>query len=155
MLRERRAAAPAPGHRARPSVGPAVLVALLEEMPDVLGIGVRHRVIRVVPVHPLPEPGRLAAYLVGELRHALAAGAGEAVQPERLDVALRVELEVLLYLHLDPQPVAVEPVLVALVEALQRLVTLVNVLVGTPPAVMHAHGIVRRDRPIYERPVRV
>src|SRR3954453_14494376 len=51
---------------------------------------------------------------------------------------------------LDPEPLAVEAVLVALVEAVQRLVALEDVLQGAAPRVVDAHRVVRGDRPVEE-----
>ncbi len=69
-----------------------------------------------------------------------------------LDVALAVEVELALDLDLDPQALAVEAVLPALVEALHRLVSLVEILVGASPRVVDAHRLdVRGDRSVDER----
>ena len=65
---------------------------------------------------------------------ALLAALGELREPVLLDLALRVEPERLLDLDLDPEPLAVEAVLVALVEAAQRLVALEDVLERPAPA---------------------
>ena len=67
---------------------------------------------------------------------------------------LRGEPEVALDVDLDPQPLAVEPVLVALVLAEHRVEALVQVLVRAAPGVVDAHRVVGRDRPVEEAPVR-
>ncbi len=59
VLRERCPAAGAPGHRLVPLVEPAPFVTDLQEVPDVLDVGVGHRVVGVVPAHPLAEADRL------------------------------------------------------------------------------------------------
>ena len=128
VLRERGPATRAPLRRAVSLVQPAAAVHLLQEAPDVLDVRVAERVVVVVPVHPHPEPRRLLGDHVGEARDALLAALGELGEPVLLDLALRVEAELLLDLDLDPEPLAVEPVLVALVEAAQRLVALEHVL---------------------------
>jgi hypothetical protein len=54
------------------------------------------------------------------------------------------------YLDLDPEPLAVEAVLVALLEAAQRLVALEDVLQCAAPGMVNAHRVVRRDRAVDE-----
>jgi thioredoxin 1 len=71
---------------------------------------------------------------------ALAAAPGELGEPVLLDLALRVEPERLLDLDLDPEALAVEPVLVALLEAAKRLVALEQVLQRPPPGVVDRFG---------------
>ena len=84
------------------------------------------------------------------LGDALLAAFGELGEAVFLDLALRVEPERLLDLDLDPEALAVEAVLVALVEAAQRLVALEDVLERPPPGVVHAHRVVRGDRAVDE-----
>ena len=102
--------------------------ALLEEVPDVLDVGVGEGVVVVVPVHPHAEPHRLLGDHLGELGDALAARLGERGEAVLLDVALGVQAERLLDLDLDPEALAVEAVLVALVVPAHRLVALEDVL---------------------------
>ena len=83
------------------------------------------------------------------MRDALLAALGELGEPVLLDLALRVEAELLLDLDLDPEALAVEAVLVALVVAAERLVALEHVLEHAPE-VLHARRAVRRDRPVHE-----
>ena len=71
---------------------------------------------------------------------------------ERLDVALRGEAQVALDVDLDPQALAVEAVLVALVLAQHRVEPLVEVLVRAAPGVVDAHRVVGGDRPVEEAP---
>ena len=71
-----------------------------------------------------------------------------------LDVALALEPEVALDVDLDPQALAVEPVLPALVLAEHRVVALEDVLVGPAPGVVDAHRVVGRDRAVEEAPAR-
>src|SRR5262249_46836147 len=143
VLRERRAAPNAPGHGAPALVEPAVLVAALQEVPDVLDVVVGHGEVGVVPVHPLAEPDRLLRDDVGVGENPLTTALGEAVEPVLLDLALGVESKRLLDLDLDPESLAVEAILIALIEPLHRLVALVHVLVGTAPGMVDTHGVVR------------
>ena len=75
VLRQRRAAARAPDHRPVSRVQPALVGAALQEQPDVLDVGVGHREVRPVPVHPHAEPLRLpgldAAYSATRSRQAV------------------------------------------------------------------------------------
>jgi hypothetical protein len=86
----------------------------------------------------------------GEVRHALLAPRRELGEAVLLDVALRVEAERLLDLDLDVEPLAVEPVLVALVEAAQRLVALEDVLSACGPRRGGRPSGCSRDRPVDE-----
>src|SRR5687767_5824536 len=109
------------------------------------------RVIGVVPVHPLAEPDGLFGDRCSAAVYARAARTRELVDAVRFDVALAVQVELALHLDLDPQPLAVEPVLPALVESLHRLVALVEFLIGASPGVVDAHRLdVRRDRAVDE-----
>ena len=97
---------------------------------------------------------RAAGQLLGRLDDDLAAAGGELLEPVLLDLALRVEAELPLDADLDPQPLAVEAVLVALVEAAQRLVALEDVLERPPPRRVDGELLVRGDRAVDERPLR-
>src|SRR3989304_1454999 len=110
------------------------------------------RLVGIVPVHPVAEPDALLglAGRVGE--DALLAERDERADAVGLDVALRRESEVALDVHLDPQALAVEPVLPALVVAEHREEPAVDVLVGPAPGMMDTHRVVRRDRAVEEAP---
>ena len=155
VLRDRRPAAWAPLGRPVPRVQPAALVDGLQEAPDVRDVRVRERVVVVVPVHPHAEALRLLGDHLGVLGDPLLAPRRELGEPVLLDVALRVQAERLLDLDLDPEALAVEAVLVALVEAAQRLVALEDVLQRAAPGVVDAHRVVRGDRPVDEAPALV
>src|SRR3989339_2144700 len=91
------------------------------------------RIIGVVPVHPLPQSHGLLGLDAGELLHALAALAREVVDAEALDVGLALEAQLLLHLHLEPEPLAVEAVLAAAGVAAHGLVADEGVLEGAAP----------------------
>src|SRR5581483_8038239 len=120
----------------------------------VLDVRVRERVVVVVPVHPHPEPLRLPGDQLRVLGDALAAARGELGEAVLLDVALRVEPQRLLDLDLDPEALAVEAVLVALLAAAEGLVALEDVLQRPPPGVVHGHRVVRRHRAVDEAELR-
>ncbi len=84
----------------------------------------------------------------------VAALRGEALEPVLLDLALRVEPELALDPDLDPEPLAVEAVLVALVEPAGGLVALEDVLQRPPPRRVDGELLVRGDRAVDERPLR-
>ncbi len=151
VLRQSGAAARAPGHRSMTLVEPALLVHELQHVPDVRDVQIAVRVVRVRPVHPLTHPDRVLGDGHGGSVHALAASLGEFRDPVRLDIPLAVEVQLALDLHLDPEALAVEAVLIALVVAEHRLVPLVEVLVGPRPHAVDAHGLdVRGDRTVDE-----
>ncbi len=154
VLGDRGPAARAPLGRAVGRVQPAALVDDLEEAPDVLDVRVREREVVGAPVHPLAEPLRAARELLGRPDDLLAAAAGELGEPVGLDLALRVEPELALDADLDPEALAVEAVLVALVEAAHRAVALEDVLEGAAPGGVDGEDLVGRHRAVDEAPAR-
>ena len=112
------------------------------------------QLVRVVPVHPHAQADGLLGLPRGVGQHALLAQADELGDAEGLDVVLAGEAQVALDIDLDPQPLAVEAVLPALVVPEHGVVALIEVLVGPPPGVMDAHRVVGRDRAVQERPGR-
>ena len=68
---------------------------------------------------------------------------------------LRLEAEFLLDLDFDPQPLAIEAVLIPLLVAGHGEVALVGVLVGAAPGMVDAHRVVGGDGPVEERPARL
>ena len=72
----------------------------------------------------------------------------------RVSRALGSESETLFDFDFHPQPLAVESVLIPQLFAAHGVIALVHVLQRPSPGVVHPHGIVRRDRPIEERPAR-
>jgi hypothetical protein len=127
----------------------------LQELPDVLDVRVAEGEVVAPPVHPLPEPDRAARQRLGGLDDHVAAAPRELLEAERLDLALRVQAERALDPHLDPEPLAVEAVLVALVEPPQPVVALEHVLQRPAPGRVNAQREpVRRDRAVDEGPLR-
>ena len=84
------------------SVKPAALVARLEEVPDILDVGVAHCVIGVRPVHPLPQADRLFRLSLAESVHPLPASPAELCQPEFLNLTFGVQPQVAFDLDLHP-----------------------------------------------------
>ena len=153
VLGERRAAARAPLGRAVAHVQPAALMDDREELPDVLDVRVAEGEVVAAPVHPLAEPLAAARQRCGRADDDVAAFPRELLEPVLLDLTLRVQAELALDPHLDPETLAVEPVLVALVEAAEALVALEHVLQRAAPRGVHAErGPVRRHRPVDEGP---
>ena len=150
VLGERGAAARAPLRRAMAHVEPVVLVHALQHPPDVLDVRVAEGEVVATPVHPLPEPDRAARDVRGRLDDHLATAARELREPELLDLALRVEAERALDADLDPEALAVEPVLVALVVAAHGLVALEDVLERPAPGRVHGELLVRGHRAVDE-----
>ena len=130
-----------------------------EEPPDVLDVRVAEGEVVVPPVHPLAEADGTLSQRAGGALHDLAAASSELGEPVLLDLTLRVQPELTLDPDLDPEPLAVEAVLVALVEPVERLVPLEDVLQGASPGgVDPEHHPVRCHRPVDEaepRPVAV
>src|SRR6266508_1101271 len=117
MLLYRGPAAGTPWCRAVPLVEPASIVDGLQEPPDVLDVRVREGVVVVVPVHPHSEALGLFGDHLAVLGHPLLAAFCELGYAVLLDLALRVEAQRFLDLDLDPEALAVEPVLITLVES--------------------------------------
>src|SRR5204862_3855391 len=103
---------------------------------------------------PEAEPDRLLGLPSGVRQDALLAQRHELGDAVRLDVALALEAEIALDVDLDPQALAVEPVLPALVVAEHGVEALKQVLVGTAPGVVHAHRVVGRDGSVEAAPMR-
>ena len=150
VLRDGRAATRAPLRGAMALVEHPALPHALEEAPDVLDVRVGEREVVVPPVHPLAEPLRPARELRRRPDDLLAAAPCELGEAVVLDVPLRVEPELALDAHLDPQALAVEPVLIALVEAAERLVALEDVLQRAPPRGVHRERLVGGDGAVDE-----
>ena len=91
------------------------------------------QLVGVVPVHPHPEADALLGLAGGVGQDALLAERDELGDAVGLDVALAREAEVALDVDLDPQPLAVEAVLLALVLAEHRVEALEEVLVRRGP----------------------
>ena len=102
VLRERRAAARAPGHGALRHLDPAALVTAPQKAPDVLDVAVGVGVVGVVPIHPLPQARGLRGLDRRIGGDPLAAGLGKGFEPEGLDVALGLEPELFFDFDLEP-----------------------------------------------------
>ncbi len=112
------------------------------------------QLVGVVPVHPVAESDGLLG-LDGRVgQDALLAEAHEVGDAEGLDVLLAREAQLALDVDLDPEALAVEAVLPALVLAEHGVVATEGVLVGPSPGVVDAHRVVGRDGAIDEGPVR-
>src|SRR5215212_3572067 len=116
---------------------------MAEEPPDVLDVRVAEGEVVLAPVHPLPEPDRALGQRARGLDDDLAAAMCELGETEVLDFPLGVEPERPLDADLDPEALAVEAVLVALVESAQRLVALEDVLQSPAPG-----GVDTEDHPV-------
>ncbi len=147
---DRGAAARAPLGRAMAHDEPPAVVDDPQEAPDVLDVRVGEREVVVAPVHPLPEPDRALRQLLRRADDDVTAPASELCEPVLLDLALGVEPERALDADLDPEALAVEAVLVALVVPAQRLVALEDVLERPSPGRMDGQGLVRGDRAVEE-----
>ena len=112
------------------------------------------QLIRVVPVHPVTEPDRLLRLARRKRQHALLAEADELGDPVLLDVPFRGEAQVALHVDLDPQALAVEAVLPALILAAHGVEALEDILVGPTPGVVDTHRVVGRDGTVEEAPAR-
>ncbi len=113
------------------------------------------QLVGVVPVHPHAQADRLLGLLRGVGQHPLLAQAHERVDAIALDVPLAGVAQLPLHVDLDPETLAVEAVLPALVVAEHRMEPLVEVLVGPPPRVVDGHRVVGGDGPVEERPLLV
>ncbi len=151
VLRDRRPAARAPLGRAVALVEVTALVHLAQEPPDVLDVGVREGEVVASPVHPLAETnGSFGERARGPHDH-VAATARELGQAVLLDLSLRVQPELALDADLDPEALAVEPVLIPLMEPPHGLVALEDVLERPSPGRVHTENhSVRGDGPVDE-----
>ena len=113
------------------------------------------QLVGIVPVHPHAQADRLLGLERRVGQDALLAQADEVGDAVGLDVALARVAQLALDVDLDPQALAVEAVLVALVLAEHRVEALVQVLVRPTPGVVDAHRVVGRDRAVEKRPALV
>lgn len=155
LLGDTGAAARTPGHAVEALVDQATLVTLLEERPDGVVVLVRHGEVRVIPVHPVAETDGLVGLHLAEAQHALLAVVDELLETVVLDLFLGRESLLALDFYLDPQSLAVEAVLEALVESTHGVEALVDVFERAPPGVVDAHRVVGGNRAVEERPMRL
>ena len=151
VLGDTGAAAWAPGHDIVPLVDPAALMAGLQEMPDRVVVFVRHRVVGVVPVHPVAEPDRLVGDPFRVFPDSFLAAIDKLGDAIRFDIAFALETEFLFDFDLDPEALAVKPVLEALLLAEHGVIALEEILVGSAPGVVDTHRVVGGDGTIDER----
>ena len=109
---------------------------------------------RVIPIAPVTQANGLLGLPRGEGQHALLASAHEFLDAVIVYLALGPESQALLDLDLNPQSLAIEPVLVTQRVPVHSVVALVHIFQRPPPRVMHAHRIIGRYRPVEERPAR-
>src|SRR5260370_26516998 len=148
-------AARAPGHDVQPLVDPTFLPAALEEAPDRVVVLIGHRVVRVVPIHPLAQADGLLGRDGGVPALAVLAGPDEVRDAVGLAVVLVGEATLLLDLRLRVQALGIPAVLVALAEAAHGVEALPQVLVRAPPGVVKAPGVVGGHWTIDKRPAPV
>ena len=79
------------------------------------------KLVRVVPVHPHPEPDRLLGHPRGVGQDPLLAQAHELGDAIGLDIALALEAQLAFDVHLNPESLAVEAVLVTNDRSFRRL----------------------------------
>src|SRR5665811_2079341 len=91
VLRKTDAAAGTPGHDIVPLVDPAAIMARLEKVPDRVVVLVGHRVVGVVPVHPLTKPYRLLDLAGGVFPDPFLASLDEVGDAEVFNLSLVLE----------------------------------------------------------------
>jgi hypothetical protein len=99
-------------------------------------------------------PRRTDCCVCTAAQHPLLAVVDEALDAVFLDVFFRAEAQLLFRLDFDPQALAVEPVLEALVVAAHGEIPLEGVFIGAAPGVVDPHRVVGGDRPVEKRPLR-
>ena len=112
----------------------------------------RAQLIRVVPVHPIAQSLRLFRLSSREAEDSAFALVHEFVDAEFVDGVLCSESQLLLDFDFNPQPLAIEAVLVSLVMASHCEEALIRIFVRSPPRMMHAHWIIGRDGTVQKTP---
>jgi hypothetical protein len=138
----------APWHDVVALVEPAAIMDGLQEVPDGVVILIGHRQIRVVPIHPVSESDGLLSNAVGESQDSLLTSFYEFGDSESFDVSLALEPQFFFDFDLDPQPLTIKAILIALPLPEHRLVTLKEILVRAAPCVVHAHRVISGNRAI-------
>ena len=153
VLAYRRPAPGTPGHHIVALVDPPLLMTTLKKSPDRIVVLVRHREVRVVPIHPVAQSLGLLSLNVGKVPDAIFARLDELGYPKLLNVAFRLELFLFFNLHFHPEALTIKPVLIAGLMTEHSVVAVENILVGAAPDVMHTHRIVSCDGAVDERPL--
>src|SRR5207302_7646177 len=117
-MADARTAARTPRHHVVTAVQPPALVARLDHAPDRVVVLVRHREVRVAPVHPLAKSNALLADDSRELQNAVFAALVELRNTVLFDVTFTGKSEFFLNFNFDPQALTIEAVLPALIKAI-------------------------------------
>ena len=110
------------------------------------------KLVRAVPVHPIAESLRLFGLSSREPEHSSLALVNEVVDAEFMDGGLCPEPKLLFHFDFDPQPLAVETVLVSLIVTRHREESLIGVLVRSAPRVVNPHWVIRGDWTVEKAP---
>lgn len=107
---------------------------------------------RVIPVHPVTKTLRLFRLASRKPEDSAFAFVDEVINPVLMDGRLRSQAQLLFDFDLDPQTLAIEAILVALVMPGHCEEALVRILIRAAPCMMNAHWVIRRDGSIEEAP---
>ena len=152
-LDERGAAPAAVGHDLVALVDVAGVPHLAEEPPDALDVRIVERPVGVVGVEPHADATGEGLEVGDVAVHRLPAQPVELADPERLDLVLVVDPELLLHLHLDREAVAVPTALAGDVVAAHGLEARVEVLEEAGPHVVDPGTAVGGGRTLVEHPL--
>src|SRR5262245_36305828 len=88
VLGDAGATAWAPRHDVMALVEPTLVVHRFQKVPDRIVVFVRHREVRVVPIHPVTKPDGLVSDAISKAEHPLLAAFDEVGNAKYLDIAL-------------------------------------------------------------------
>ena len=144
--------AAAPGHGISPAVDFSFVEELFQKGPDGVIIFIGHSKVGIIPVHPHTQALGLLGLDSGIFADTLLAQVHEFFDAVFLHFPFGLETQFLFHLNFHPQSLAVEAVLVAELMAGHCFVAVVDIFQGPAPGVVHTHGVVGRDGPIYKGP---
>src|ERR1051325_703721 len=101
-MADARTAARTPRHHVMAAIQPTTFVTRFDHAPDGEVVLVRHREVRVSPVHPLAESDALLADDARELQNAVFAALNELGNTILFDVAFGGEAELAFYFYFNP-----------------------------------------------------
>src|SRR5712692_5728401 len=126
-----------PGHDIVPLIDQAPLVTPLEKRPDCIVVLVRKRVVVIAPIHPVTQADGLLGLAFRKGVDLLFTTLDELIYAIGFDIELSFKAKFLFNFDFNPQALAIEAVLVALLVPLHGLKALVQVLVGASPGMMN------------------
>ncbi len=121
-----------------------------QERPDGIVIFVGEGIVVITPIHPVTKADRLFRLSFRERKDPFFTLFNERGDAICFDIALVLHAKIFFDLDLNPESLAIEAILIALLVALHGLKALIQIFIGSSPRVVNTHRVVRGDRTIQE-----